>query len=187
MLSPATTLCRPRQQQHRPVPKNQSGVRYTFPLLNTVVPFVVVSVLGTTRCTPADPDCLARRSACEQSPALGFLFTAVYSEHTPPLRRLKHLTDIGQAPGTTPAAIVVPALGMSVIVRVSWLRGCWSPGHPAVCPLAKAAQFPCASVHARFQGPECRSCPLPTSRWFVAVSGFRSESHCTFRHRLSDN
>lgn len=61
-------------------------------------------------------------------PCSGFarLEAGFYLEHTPPLRRLKHLVDRSQehqAPGITPAAEEVPRLVMVVTLTFTSLAG----------------------------------------------------------------
>lgn len=58
---------------------------------------------------------------------------AVYSGHTPPLRRFKHLADLTQAPATTPAAVAVPGLAAVVHQSVTSLEGV-TPRLHVVCP-----------------------------------------------------
>jgi hypothetical protein len=51
-------------------------------------------------------------------------FSAVYLLPTPPLRRLDHAAD-SDAPVTSPAAVVVPALVRIFALRVPWVS--WFP------------------------------------------------------------
>jgi len=46
-----------------------------------------------------------------------------YSGHTPRLQRFNHMPDQRHAPGTTPAAEVLPALVMVFANWVTWLAG----------------------------------------------------------------
>ena len=90
--------------------------------IGAVVPFVVVSrpappVASQQALTALPSHCLVEKGVLPHS-----LFTGFYSEHTPPLWRLKHAGD-ARAPVTKPAASEVPALSMHIAMRVSWLRG----------------------------------------------------------------
>jgi hypothetical protein len=72
--------------------------------------------------TPTGRDCLAATpldsSAGSRRELLGF-----YLGPAPPLRLFNHPADLGRAPVTTPAAIVVPALFMLVADKLTWLSG----------------------------------------------------------------
>ena len=94
-------------------------------------PFRCRIVPGTTR-QHANASPLPCR---EQRPASR---PAVYLDHTPPLRRFEHLAYLGQAPGTNPAAIEVPALALSVTMRVTSLSRCYPAGPWKYAQLSRA-------------------------------------------------
>ena len=74
------------------------------------------------------------RTSCTHPPVLAFAkiiareflrlppleFSAIYLQPTPPLRRLNHASDT-DAPGTNPAAVAVPALVSTFVLRVPWV------------------------------------------------------------------
>lgn len=121
-------------QEHRAGSFSKSGkTPLQAPCLpNCCRPFRSGYLPGTTRSSQRCGDCLAARTARSFTLAPAKMSTEFYSGHTPPLRHLKHLVDLFQAPATRPAAIAAPALVMLFILRVSWLRGC-DPSAPVGC------------------------------------------------------
>ena len=99
-----------------------------------VSPFVVANVPGTTRMHASGLRLPCRRHRPKQTRLPPRPLSAFYSGHTPSLRRFNHLTDQGQAPGTTPAAAAIPALVMHFDSQVTWLSGVTPRAHLALWP-----------------------------------------------------
>jgi hypothetical protein len=123
-----------------------------------VSPFVVVTVPGTTRwhTTRASTALPTHRSAAPRTSARGAyrLLLGPLSQTSafePPARQR-------QAPGTNPAAKVLPALVILVTLRVSWLSGVTPRVRQVICPGFRRG---IVSALMRFQGTESGSFPLP--------------------------
>ena len=138
-----------------------------------VSPFVVAYVPGTTRMHASGLRLPCRRHRPKQTRLPPRPLSAFYSGHTPSLRRFNHLTDQGQAPGTTPAAAAIPALVMHFDSQVTWLSGVIPRAHLALWPGFRHG-IVSVVLGLRFQGAEHRSSSLTHELRLFAVNRSRS-------------
>ena len=140
-----------------------------------VAPFVVATRTGTTRMRANDPPL----------PCSGFaqLEAGFYLEHTPPLRRLKHLVDRSlRAPGTGhhPGSRRGSQVSDGCHADVHVASRCDPAGHCRMSALPQRHSFPSDSLG--FRGAETESSPLPFNN---GSSRFGSVSVSTYWQALS--
>src|SRR5262249_29586293 len=135
-----------------------------------VGPFVVALVPGTTR-QHANEAATALQSPRRASARF------LLRPHSPTTAFPKSPDRPGQAPGTNPAAAVVPALATAFITWVTSLSGV-TPKTPPPCVRAfrhgTVSDPPMAN---RFQGTERRSSPLPIGDGFSQLGCVSHATH----------